>query len=332
MEQSKLLPEVNKRNELTTKTLTSPPTTTTTKTPVSDHLFQITDEIGQKNENNSEDCDNFGDVELFQLLDKVGGINQQMAANSIHDAARRFTELVPDAKSADKSAAKAEIFKTNEASDVNMMKASIIPFGIMNAASAPMEGSGGADDSTFAVDLQSTNVFNPQPYGPDCNEDCIRLTNILTEATASSKTNKRKKRFANVTETAFPDENKTDIFTPIQTIYIGKGINKCVPRGTDLDDYGEFKSLCSSCSVIYLMSEKMFPRYFNGVKCDEKDSQCIFDKNIKQFYGKCGPQTISYKVMVNEGTEKCKKFKYKTIMLPIACDCRIRSSALFLSA
>uniref|UniRef100_A0A0N4ZY93 Protein spaetzle-like n=1 Tax=Parastrongyloides trichosuri TaxID=131310 RepID=A0A0N4ZY93_PARTI len=316
-------------------------------------ILKIVDEVDSNNltKNLQANCEPSDEKFLYTKLENMGGRNQGFMANSIQEAALHFSELVPE-KSKEPTSVKGSVLS----SDVSTANVQNIPEEIITAKQIPSlmsappvtyEGSGQMELNG----IQESNLgetFNDIMYNDsNCDSRCQRLMKVLTEATEKQKTkDKLFKRSIEDTETSFPDDdesgevkitqslNKSTSFadipcTPTQTIFVDE--EECIRRGTAIDAYGSLYSLCTACSVVYVMPGHCFPKYFNGVQCSSKDNQCIYNKNSQAVYGQCLGQTLSYKVLRNIKDDLCPKWKEETVQLPIACSCALKLNP-FISA
>uniref|UniRef100_A0A0K0FLS4 Protein spaetzle-like n=1 Tax=Strongyloides venezuelensis TaxID=75913 RepID=A0A0K0FLS4_STRVS len=297
--------------------------------------------------NNQINCEPSDEKFLYTKLEHMGGRNQGFMANSIQEAALHFSELVNE------QPIENVYEKSTKSYAVGGGRPYSVSEDIVESKQGPMlmsapinlEGSGEIDTIDGRVSSTS-NINDALVYNdPNCDSRCQRLMKVLTKAVGSSNQSfednysTRIKRNYGEIETSFPDddesteEKKENIESksityanipckPQQTIYVDE--EECIKRGKQLDSYGNLFSLCTACSVVYVMPSHCFPKFFNGVQCHSTDNQCIFNRNTQAVYGQCLEQTLSYKVLKNIKDDSCPQWKEETIQLPIACSCALK--------
>ncbi|WKX92301.1 hypothetical protein Q1695_010380 [Nippostrongylus brasiliensis] len=88
------------------------------------------------------------------------------------------------------------------------------------------------------------------------------------------------------------------------------------------DDLESGYQLCSSCRAVRHLPRSYFPRILNEVICGE--STCVKGD------GRCAQRFLPMKILHNEGTDRCPKWRLVSIDLRTCCDCVIHSYSPFL--
>ncbi|CEF61216.1 Hypothetical protein SRAE_0000034300 [Strongyloides ratti] len=323
-----------------------------------DNILKIVDNSNEETLNSNVkknvdiNCEPSDEKFLYTKLENMGGRNQGFMANSIQEAALHFSELVNEKPidNLEKGSHKIqdETIGTQGISSVNEEIIETKQAPMLMSAPINIEGSGGSEIyNNEEIKFSNTNdqlIYNDS----NCDSRCQRLMKVLTEAvTPSNKSfqsnySTRIKRDYSEIETSFPDDDESNEekienikakptsyenipCTPQQTIFVDE--SECVKRGKQLDSYGNLFSLCTACSVVYVMPSHCFPKFFNGVQCNSKDNKCIFNRNTQAVYGQCLGQTLSYKVLKNIKDDSCPQWREETIQLPIACSCALKMNS-----
>lgn len=92
--------------------------------------------------------------------------------------------------------------------------------------------------------------------------------------------------------------------------------------GNQRDDLQAGFHLCSSCRAVRHLPRSYFPRILNEVICGE--SVCVKGD------GRCAQRFLPLKILHNEGTDRCPKWRIVSIELRTCCDCVIHSYSPFL--
>jgi len=167
-----------------------------------------------------------------------------------------------------------------------------------------------------AVDVDQASLTN-------CNDECQRIKRefdrywaewLIKQDYQISTGNETDDNSSNET-TAKTDQTtegcKLETFFPL---------GPCEERGSE-NELLDHQRLCTACHGVYLLNKKCFPRYFNAVKCNKSDRNCIYDWWGKSAHGKCDEKKLSFLVLHNVGTEDCPLWKYYSINVPTSCEC-----------
>uniref|UniRef100_A0A0K0EQL7 Protein spaetzle-like n=1 Tax=Strongyloides stercoralis TaxID=6248 RepID=A0A0K0EQL7_STRER len=317
-----------------------------------DSILKIVDNSNEETSTNNVkknieiNCEPSDEKFLYTKLENMGGVNQGFMANSIKEAALHFSELVNE-KPLDNPVGKTRIIQ-DEVGQYNVQTASedtvdAVHVPMLMSAPENLEASGEGNNNKEFI---TSNINDPLMVNdPNCDSRCQRLMKVLTEAVGSSNKSSystRIKRNNDDIETSFPDDDESteekieNLISkptsyenipciPQQTIYVDE--SECIKRGKQLDSYGNLFSLCTACSVVYVMPNHCFPKFFNGVQCNSRDNKCIFNRNTQAVYGQCLGQTLSYKVLKNIKDDSCPQWREETIQLPIACSCALKMNS-----
>ncbi|KAF1750581.1 hypothetical protein GCK72_017132 [Caenorhabditis remanei] len=188
-------------------------------------------------------------------------------------------------------------------------------FTISNPISATLE------DAVFVDGVQ-------QP-SPNCDARCQMIKSALTQEitrrsnqSSTPSTSPLRQVFSRIRASVFSDAPPTG----------GCSLGNFIPVGTCTDlgesvDGGTHESLCSECRGLYMLSANCFPKIFNTVQCNSQEMGCIFDTFTDKAHGQCGVQTLSFKVLRNNGDENCEDWIVEQIQLPVACQCSLSKSS-----
>ncbi|CAJ0950901.1 unnamed protein product, partial [Mesorhabditis belari] len=156
-----------------------------------------------------------------------------------------------------------------------------------------------------------------------CDFRCQRIKEALSAAKFHSKSTLRKK----LNDDIIPEVEVQEGRAPC-SLDDFIATNNCSMSQV----YEEEEILCARCHGVFNLGRGCFPRYLNAVRCEGKDTGCIYDRWTNLAHGKCRPQRLSFRILQNIGDDECEVWKIVNIQLPVACNCLLNSnSALLIS-
>lgn len=180
------------------------------------------------------------------------------------------------------------------------------------------------DDAVFIVAVQQPSNCDPrcQMIKSALNEEINRRSSQSNTSTSSSFSSPLRHVFGRIRAPVFSDSPPPG----------GCSLGNFIPVGTCSDlgqavDGGTHESLCSECRGLYMLNGNCFPKIFNTVQCNSQEMGCIFDTFTDKAHGQCGIQTLSFKVLRNNGDENCEDWIVEQIQLPVACQCSLSRSS-----
>ncbi|EGT35332.1 hypothetical protein CAEBREN_21621 [Caenorhabditis brenneri] len=163
----------------------------------------------------------------------------------------------------------------------------------------------------------------------NCDARCQMIKNALNNeinrrSQSNTTSNPIRQVFGRIRASVFSDAPPTTSG--------GCSLGNFIPVGTCTDlgesvDGGTHESLCSECRGLYMLSTNCFPKIFNTVQCNSQEMGCIFDTFTDKAHGQCGVQTLSLKVLRNNGDKNCEDWIVEQIQLPVACQCSLSKSS-----